>query len=340
MDTRIKIDNKEVLLSEVVCSCFNVTIEDCIREISKNKSISYDEFLSITNATNKCTACSLDVEYYFTKIQNTDFLLKIEKKSFFKKNLKNKSIKQEIYKIVDRITPMVSMMQTNYIPIVGTSKELESWIWISNYSMMYEKSIFGARMDIELIVRDNLGYVKYKKKYFLDRESRLRVNVSQFLLADNNLDNGEILVGSLEIKRTPLEVGVRGTTRPHLEVLAKKGNGTVHTQGDSRREFGGFSCLYRPDTDITLIAVTNTDVNNKNNFYIEYPVGETLNFSGDLVKERIPIDPKATILYRIKLSDTYIGRLIHIKWRFTSSRSVYVFCASNDLSQISIDHVT
>jgi len=337
----MKIDNK-ISPSKVICPCFDITIAHLMRAIYDNKNISYDEFLTMTNATNKCTACSLDVEYYFTKFKNSNLILEVDADTSFKIQLDNKSRKEKFYEIIDRFTPMVSMMQTNYIPIIVKNKTLDSWIWIANNSMMHEREVFGSKMDVELIVRNHLGDIKHKKKYFLDHEDCIHENVSQFLLKDVELDNNEILAGSLEINRLPIEIGVRGATRPQLEILAKEGSGAVHTQGKGRSGGGGFSCLYRPDTDIIFIAITNTDTNNKNDFSIEYPINNALNFNKgkDIVKDCISIPPRGTILHEVKLGDDYIDQLIHMKWSSTGSKSSYVFCVSTDLSQISIDHVT
>jgi hypothetical protein len=344
MGTGIKIKGEEVSLSDVVCPCFDLRIQDFVDIMSDYKNLSYDDFLNITKAASKCTACSLDVEYYFFQLIDSGLIKESDSKKFTKRIATNTSIKQKFYRFVDKFSPMVSMMRTNYIPIIGKNEALESWIWVANNSMMYEGVLFGSKMNVELTVRNHLGHIKHKEKYFLDRENFLHVNVSQFLLIDTNLDNDEILVGSLQIERLPLEIGTRGTTRPQLEILAKNGGGAVHTQGGSPVRNGGFSCLYRPDVDTIFIAITNTEENKKNDFCIEYPINKTLNPDGSVVKDCISILPKATILYEIRLDkefyNEYVDQLIQIKWKSTGARSTYVFCTSKNLDQISIDHVT
>src|SRR5207244_3100944 len=50
---------------EVVCGCTNLRLPQLQAMLSANPNMSFDELLNRTSAGKNCTACLLDLEYYF-----------------------------------------------------------------------------------------------------------------------------------------------------------------------------------------------------------------------------------------------------------------------------------
>jgi hypothetical protein len=309
-----------------------VGTRDIEKIFQKFGHLSFEDFLKETNAGSKCTACTLDLEYFYVQYTNQNSFTstgpRVAKIKY--------SLKQKIYKIIDRFSPMVSSIPVNYIPIIAY-QNVDSWVWVANHSILYEGKVFAPDMGVTLIIRDKIGSKLHEEIYSLEKEKYLRVNVSKFLLRANK--NEGLTYGSLEVRRSTKEVGFRGTTRPQLEIVSPNGNGVVHTQGRSFCKNGGFSCFYRPNNEKIFISVINLEKNKTLNFSISYPLGST-----NMIKDVVSIQPSGTKFYEIKLNkslhEEYLNKPIDIKWNIEGSKLIYVICASECLDSFSIDHST
>ena len=52
---------------ELVCACVNLNLGDYKSFLSKNAGATFEEVLALTKAGSTCTACLLDLEYYFVE---------------------------------------------------------------------------------------------------------------------------------------------------------------------------------------------------------------------------------------------------------------------------------
>jgi hypothetical protein len=54
--------------SLIVCRCNEFQLGEMHRTLSENPDLSFDRFLSTAKLADRCTACLLDLEYYFIEL--------------------------------------------------------------------------------------------------------------------------------------------------------------------------------------------------------------------------------------------------------------------------------
>ncbi len=323
---------------EYLCPCFEVTSDSLDDLINENPGINYEDFLKKTKAGTKCTACLLDLEFQYVlrsknKVRHFRFPL-IDKES---------SLKQRIYKAFDRLTPLVPIRFSNVLPVI-IKEEVVQWVLLANYSLLYKRGVTGSPMQVEIVVRNCRGEVKFREMYFLDGESHLRVNVSKYLKDDQLcIQNDSFGIGSVDVIRVASKVGCRGTTRPQIEVEAPGGNCMVHGQAaSSGKDYRNFSTIYRPDEDRIFLSIINADKIDIL-FQIIFPLNNDNILEDQKITDKILILAGGTGLYEINLTgelrESYKNKVLTIGWSSNGVKQVHVICASKSIDSFSIDHL-
>jgi len=309
----------------IVCPCFEITEQDIRKVLSSNKDITFEQLIDQTKAGSKCTACTLDLEFLYVSLTSS-INFKPTGPSPIKSDL---SLKRKVYSLIDSFSSLVNYTPSNFIPIIK-GQSVSSFVIVSNFSLFNEGIVCAPSALIKVVVRDGLGSICHKKSYVLNKEEKLKVNVSNFLPAQ---ENERFSVGSVEVLRNFSASGVRGTTRPQLEISSHGGNGMVHMQSDSLNKSGGFSCVYRPKEDRLYVAIINTG-KAKITFLVEC-MQKNLGVS---VKDKVVINPYETKLYPVSSDKLISDNWVDIKWSTNGRRSIYVLCSSIDDNLFSVDH--
>lgn len=326
---------------EILCGCTNMTVGNLRSLLATKARLSFEDVLQTTGAGAKCTACLLNLEYYFVTLPKKTGAggeLAVAGPGKMRPRL---SLKRRFYEIVDKISPMVPYRLVNVVPVLG-GHGIEEWVWIANQSLLYKREDCAPDTVFGLVVRDGEGRTVHRKRFKLLQNEAARLNVSQFLPSGTTDEEPLPKIGSLEITRRALKPGYRGTTRPQIEIVSRAGSCAVHSQEAGRRQTGGFTCLYRPAEERMFLSIVNAG-RSPLNFRVAYPVHTPK--VEDLAQQTVHIivPPKGARLHEVRLPDDYDDRLedgpLSIEWRATGLYKVHVLCGRPDLERFSIDHL-
>lgn len=348
MEIEKKPNLKKQSNSNMLCSCILFSYQDLESLLKANKGLTFDKLIEITGVGTKCTACLLDFELIFSKQKGSDDSppsridrIKNYLESTRPSNNANQptSLKQRIYQKIDRLTPMVNRARvdtTYYFPIIS-KHNVKQFLWVSNYSMLFEGVLCGPSMDIDVIVRNSSGTKVHCEIYKLEQESSLRIDVSKFLPFSQD---GNLSIGSMSVYRIPKKIGIRGTTRPQTEVVGEAGASCVHGQAAHERLQGEITLICRPKDTRFFMGILNAS-NKTMLLEVRYPVPINEVSSGQLMI--LKLEPHGAILHEIKLTKLeeieFFEKPFSVKWSSELSGKIYLYSGNLDLTTISIDHI-
>lgn len=331
--------------TKMICGCFDFTIADIHRTLDENLDLKFQEFLDYTGIGGKCTACLLDAEYHFvdhSSKRKSGSETQSSRKSA-KKPGAQKSLKQRLYGLLDAISPNVPYLFENPMPVLY-GPGIEQWVQIVNRSMLFEKEVYAADMDVTLTLRDTSGTVVKTISDVITKDDILRVNLSEILQNSAPLEPGkDIGIGWVKIHRRGKISGVRGTTRPQVEIVTPGGTCAVHSQAYTGPGTNGFSALCRPSDERLFLSFVNpqkSDLNVK----LKYPLFiKKENDAHQAEEVTILVPSKNVVLHEIDL-EKYRGtprenKLMDMLWTTDGTFKAHLFCASKSLDRFSIDHV-
>lgn len=330
--------------SRIICGCFDFTIADIDRTLDENPDLKFQEFLDHENIGNKCTACLLDLEYHFIdhgRRKQTSHGSSARKAAH--KSAPRKSLKQSLYGLLDALTPNVPYPFDNPMPVLY-GPGIEQWVQLVNRSMLFEKQLYAPDLDVTLVLRDGAGKVIQTSSDVLIADGMLRTNLSEVLAMASPLEKDKSIgIGWVSIQRKGKVSGIRGTTRPQVEIITPSGACAVHSQAESAPTTKGFSALCRPRDERIFISFINTRTRPlKVNLNYPYFVGaedEAL----QVQEQDLTIPPMSVVLHEVNLErflDTpYENALMGLRWTTDGPFKAHVFCATKSLDRFSIDHI-
>ncbi|MBJ26631.1 MAG: hypothetical protein CL567_03110 [Alphaproteobacteria bacterium] len=341
---KTSVNNKHVADSEnnksdpeqIICACANLKLNDFERMVRELNDQSFGDILIKTEAGNTCTACLLDLEYFFVKAKSQNY--KKYEKEVDRLNLKNKSsinIKQQFYKAIDSIAPPIAWAPTNFIPIIKGSS-IETWLTITNHDLLFSDRK-SAPIKVTLKIRDKKGRCICKKKLLVGLGDELKLRLDKHLTYDSK----PLTVGAAYINTHAVYPAMRGTIRPQFEILAPKGACALHAQGDVGPGDTWFTVQNRPNDQRLFFVLVNT-------FHRPQSVSISLPFelypSGLAPKtvDNLYLPAHGTEVYEINcdelLSKALSEKPFSINVKTERSCRVYLLCGSANLDQFSIDH--
>lgn len=334
--------SRDVAISDdenIICGCTSLSLAALRKRIAQNPSLAFEQLTAETGAGTKCTACLLDLEYHFVEAQRAPGAGPAVKDDDEKATTAKLGLKQRVYRWLDSISPMVPYPFTNTVPVVY-GNGIEQWLWITNRSMLFEGNRCAPSMRIDLILRDKDGKVVLTERKDVLAETSWRFELSVPLSkACPALKPGELGCGSVEIRRSGLSAGVRGTTRPQIEIVTQKAACAVHSQAMSGPGPHWFGCLYRPQYERMFFGMLNgTDRPQK--IEIQYPIG----IAGvEPITKVEHLSARGAGLHELKLPEQLAGAVVDapvtISWRGESSHKLWAICATPNLDRFSIDHL-
>lgn len=306
---------------QILCACYNVTL-DRVKAMKKaDTSLTFDELMRSTGAGTKCTACLLDLEYFFVSGEVP------RDKTNRRKPTPKQSFKRRIYDLIDSYSPKRPTVSRTVAPIVS-GPGIEQYFWMANTPMLFDDDEFEATPHrIRYAVRDSSGRVCQQDDIRLGAGESARVNISKCLPSETT---GPLAIGTFDISLWSEIRGVRGTTRPQIEILTQTSACSVHTQGPFRTPFeAGMTVPNNPQDDRIFFAFMN-------------PFPTTLTGRINLATGTAPIQvqPHGATLFEMPRSGYRSeGRTTFVSWKLDAGGKVYMLCSSKSLDRFSVDHV-
>lgn len=323
----------------IVCGCTSLSLSALRRRIAKNPNLAFEDLTAETGAGTKCTACLLDLEYYFVETQSQRGPNLVAFKDNVEIPSRQISIKQRIYTWLDRVSPLAPYHFNNTVPVLY-GPEIEQWLWITNWSMLFEGNECAPLMRMDLIIRDEAGNIIKKVREDVAPESTFRYRVSAPLFEKMPpVPNDRVGIGSVEIRRQGMSAGIRGTTRPQIEIITKKAACAVHSQAMTGAGRNWFSCLYRPKDERMFFSLLN-GVNRDMIIEMSYPIGIT---GVEPLVHRIKLPPRGATMHELTMPPQMAAAVgdspVSVTWVAPAPHKAHAICATLPLDRFSIDHL-
>lgn len=245
---------------ELVCACNNVSVEAFLHHIAENPGVAFDRCLAETDVGTKCTACLMDAEHYFVNAVSADVKsvgAKTPRGSTRGAPIGLGGIKRHIWSIVDSVSPKVTIPLRGLMPVL-LGPGIEQTMIVSNQALLFENKEEISGCDVDWELRDEAGMLVFRGSRYVEVGDTLRVSLTEpFADRIANINAGELAAGSVEVFRRSRSIGVRGTTRPQIEILTAKSACSVHAQDYGFRAGNAVDCFYRPDEERILLTFLN-----------------------------------------------------------------------------------
>jgi hypothetical protein len=317
--------------SEVLCTCVSLSRGLAQQQIDMSPGQSFDKFLESTGAGRTCTACMLNLEYFFVE---TPRGRSASVESELPKSVERLSLKRQIYAVLDRIPWMLPFNRTNWMPVFYGAG-FEQYLWVANHAMLFEDAEMVVEFRVNFVVRDESGNVVSKQKFALDVGEFQRINLSELMpLSD------ELRVGSVAVDKFAEKPGLRGTTRPQTEIIGPGGASTLHLQAAGRKY--GNEVMFCDEPDVQKVGFTAVNAGPE-------PVDMRLRYrelGNDAVLQdvRVTVAPWASKLLWVELSDVLPRdqpgkRVMMAQYEGIGLSKMHLVIADANLSRLSLDHL-
>ncbi|MDA0654821.1 MAG: (2Fe-2S)-binding protein [Proteobacteria bacterium] len=320
---------------ELICACTGLRLDAFRAELDSNPSLSFDDILKKTGAGGSCTACLLDLEYFYVSMPRNNAQASGTGTT---SKTSDCSFKRKLFDFIDDCSPLVPYELKERLPVISGAG-MEQHLWVSNRSLMFEGNRSAPPFKVSLKVRNAAGEIRHREKRTVEPESALDLPMSHFIDQPTGSD-GALSVGSVEIRRRGTHPGFRGTTRTQTEILARDGACSVHAQGYKLPGDRWFSFAHQPQDQRVFISFINF-ANSHNQIALSYPMNATdLGIEPRRFDFNVP--PNGAVIHEVVVTqaeaDAIKGRQVALKWNCSDEYNSHIFCATPDLGRISIDH--
>jgi hypothetical protein len=320
----------------MICACADMDFAGLEQAVGKLRNESFETLLKETGSGNTCTACLLDLEYYFvtlksrpqkkqTAIQSSESGVAAPRQPF----------KQRVYALLDAISPPVAWAPPNRVPLV-MGRGIETWLTVTNHDLLF-RDRKSAPLTTTVMVRRDDGKRLWRGKFEIEPGRELKVRLDQHLQPGD----APLSVGSACVSSRARHPAMRGTMRPQLEILAPAGTCAVHAQGDVGPGDTWFTVQNRPqDQRLFLILMNNTGRAQTASITSPYELQST--GIAPEVSSQVTLPPNGTGLHEILLPDTLAERIgeapFSVRTQTERACRVFLVCATPALDRFSIDH--
>lgn len=304
---------------EIVCGCFSLT-RSVLEKAAAGSN--FEQFLEETRAGSRCTACLLDVEYLFVNAPKNPAALVGAKIT----RGEQRSLKQRLYDVLDRIAPQIPFRLTNTVPLLSGGGVVER-IWLVNQPMVFGKKVGVPPHRFQLTVRDGEGKVIGRERHDVSCGESKAIAFPELPARDGQ----ELSIGSVEISRWGLSPGVRGTTRPHFEVEAARSNTTLHIQGAAPDPEAWLTIIHSPAETRILFTAVNVA---SRPLVLEFDFAEEPS-----APMHVEVPPFGARLIEPMAKHAKPGQPLTYHYRGRGRGKVHVAAASPTLDRIALDHL-
>jgi len=314
--------------NRIICACTNMTFAQLEDAVGKVRNHSFDALLEETGAGKTCTACLLDLEYYFVDLKarapsntapadgdRTD------------EGGAPLSLKYRIYRWLDSISPLVAWAPPIHIPILA-GKDIQTWLIVTNHDLLFDERK-SAPLTTDVEVRGGDGKRRWRRRFHIPPGEEMRVRVDEGIAGEP----GALAAGRATVVSRADHPALRGTMRPQLEILAAHGACALHGQGDVGPGDTWFTMQNRPDDERLFLLLINTS-GKRHSAEISYP--------DDAGTDVVDLPAHGTGLHEIVLPPEAAARIgtlpFAVRTRCHQPSRVYLVCATPTLDRFSIDH--
>lgn len=210
---------------------------------------------------------------------------------------------------------------------------VEQFLWMANHPLLYDGDGI-ADFDIRFKIRNGAGEIVFEGRETLPKGAAFRHDLSR------HLDSGEALaVGSIQLDRFAKQPGVRGTTRPQIEVVTRKAAASLHFQAPTQAYDKVIAVRPRPGEERLLLTAVNCS---RRTLEVTVDIAPPGSREAIAVMKRT-IAPFAAELIEPSISaaafDHSIGGLLELRFRTNGFGKLHIVSAVSDLSRLSLDHL-
>jgi hypothetical protein len=323
-------------VNRIICACSNMTFARLEEAVGKVQSHGFDALLEETGAGKTCTACLLDLEYYFVAL-----------KARAPRNegagqggtahaaAAPLSLKYRVYRWLDSISPPVAWASPNHIPILA-GKDIETWLTVTNHDLLFDERK-SAPLTTTVEVRRDDGTRLWRRRFHIPPSEELRVRVDEGVASQP----GALGVGRATVVSRADHPAMRGTMRPQLEILAAGGVCALHAQGDVGPGDTWFTIQNRPDDERLFLLLINTS-GKRQSAEISYPQDAGTDAVQPEAHIALDLPAHGTGLHEITLPPDAAARVgampFAVQTHCPQPCRVYLVCATPTLDRFSIDH--
>ena len=333
--------------NQIICYCLELRKKDLLNALG-TKPGSFENFLNKTNAGTKCTACMLDLENFY--IKNSSQLYNNDKNFSVKNNLKVfENLKKKLYKFIDVFSPLITHNRTNVFPVLYREslkdrESLKEIIWFSNYPNFFEKKDPEIDFVVKMKFYNKFGKEIWRMVKDLKSSQSWRQEIPTHLLKEGDKSKYELQLGLLIVSVKAKNFGIRGTTRPQVQILTSKASSAVHGQAANKikhKHEGGIISIYKPETEDQFISFINP-LNIKTDLTINRLYDPLDNHVNIKIQKKVHIPPFGTYLHNITCAENIkpikSGRYFNINWFANGGLKAHLFICSKNFDRISVDH--
>lgn len=319
---------------QIVCACKNLTY-GTLSELAVSTG-SFDEVMARSGAGQECTACLLDLEYYFG-LQQVGTGWQDGKLAPNVNRADSPKLRHRIFALLDSLSPLSPQRLRDLGPILRC-EGISQHLIIANHSLLFDEKRSTPDMSVRVDVRDQNGTLCRREESVLGIDDRMDLCISDFLPKP---EAGEISIGSVVVERRAVSPGYRGTMRPQTLLEAPHGTCAVHLQASNKVGDIWLNFLHRPKDERMFFGLLN-DTAGELEFSLNYryDADETIRPA----TETVMVPPLGSRLHEYRPALESIERLedtlarVKVSAGGKGGRKVYFLCASPDLGRFSIDH--
>ena len=142
---------------DMLCGCNGFRLRDMSALLDAEPGIGFEEMQHRTGVGQTCTACMLNLEYYFirhSRTSNWDGHMRKMPSGTIKKI----TLKKRLYSLLDGLSPLVPMHLENVLPVFY-SENIKQVFWTSNYSFKDESKAAPKTVEVNVEIRDHKGLI-------------------------------------------------------------------------------------------------------------------------------------------------------------------------------------
>ena len=322
--------------NRMICACADLDFSKFKQTVGRLENQSFETLLQETGAGNTCTACLLDLEYYFVALKARGVgPASVSGDAAGAPSAERVPFKQRIYRLLDAMSPPLAWAPPNRVPLI-TGRGIETWLTITNHDLLFQERK-SAPLATTVTVRRDDGHRLWRGRFEIDPGEELKIRLDQHLQASA----GPLTVGSACVRSRARHPAMRGTMRPQLEILAPAGTCGLHAQGDVGPGETWFTVQNRPADQRLFLVLLNTagkaQTARITSPFELYPTGVDADIS-----VAVPLPSRGTGLHEITLPNDIASKIadrpFSVRTVTEAACRVFLVCATPALDRFSIDH--